>query len=142
MFMGEFQNSIDDKSRIIIPQKFRTGLGETFVMTRGYDDCLFVYAPAQWNILSDKVMKMDPMKANVRAFQRYFVSGAMDCELDKQGRVVVPVHLREHAKLEKDCVTIGTGDRVEIWDKPNYEKYIGTMQSDINSILEQLSTLD
>jgi MraZ protein len=137
--MGEFQNTIDDKNRIIIPVKFRTGLGERFVVTRGLDDCLFAYSSEQWAIVSQKVKAMDPMQANVRAFQRIFISGAAESELDKQGRVLIPTHLRAYAKLEKDCVTIGVSDRVEIWSKSEWDGYFLKSQSSFNEIAEQLA---
>jgi MraZ protein len=141
MFMGEMQNTIDDKNRMIVPVKFRAGLGDQFVITRGLDDCLFVYPHDQWERIVSKVRAMDPMQANVRYFQRYFISGAADSELDKQGRVLVPVHLREHAKLEKECVVVGVGDRIEVWSKSVWDSYFHTNLPAVNEIAEQLAGL-
>ena len=106
MFMGEFQHSIDDKGRLIIPAKLRESLGTNFVITRGLDQCLFVYPMDQWQKLEQKLQALPLMKADARAFTRFFFSGASECEWDKQGRINIPNHLREHAKLEIEYESI------------------------------------
>lgn len=138
MFMGEYQNTIDDKNRIILPVKFRAGLGERFVVTRGFDPCLFVYSTEQWEVISVKVKAMDSMDPAVRAFQRIFISGAQELELDKQGRILLPGHLRVYADLEKDCVTLGVSDRLEIWSKSRWDNYFLESQASFNEIAAQL----
>jgi len=142
MFLGEFQHSIDDKGRIIIPAKFREALGTDFIITRGLDNCLFVYPRQEWALLEQKIKSLPSMAANARAFTRLLFSGASECEWDKQGRVNVPNHLREYAKLEKDCTVIGVSSRVEIWDKATWEEYSRQSQDSFNEIAEQLVDFD
>jgi len=138
MFMGEFQHSVDDKGRMIIPAKFRDELGSSFVMTRGLDHCLFVYPMSEWAVMEQKLKALSLMKSDARAFTRFFFSGAVECELDKQGRVNIPSNLREHAKLDKDCVVIGVSTRVEIWGKEAWEAYSRQSEDSFNEIAEKL----
>ncbi|WP_018753262.1 division/cell wall cluster transcriptional repressor MraZ [Paenibacillus sanguinis] len=138
MFMGEFQHSIDDKGRIIIPAKFRDLLGNSFVVTRGLDQCLFVYPSQEWEVLEQKLKALPLMKSDARAFTRFFFSGATECEWDKQGRVNLPGNLRQYAKLEKDCVVLGVSNRVEIWSKNTWEQYFQQSEDTFNEIAEKL----
>lgn len=138
MFMGEFQHSIDDKGRIIIPAKFRDSLGSSFVVTRGLDQCLFVYPMDEWSIMENKLKALPLMKSDARAFTRFFFSGATECEWDKQGRVNLPVNLRQYAKLEKECVVIGVSNRVEIWNREVWEQYFTQSEDTFNEIAEKL----
>ena len=138
MFMGEFQHSIDDKGRLIVPAKFRDGLGSSFVITRGLDQCLFVYPMAEWAVMEQKLKSLPLMKSDARAFTRFFFSGATECELDKQGRVNLPNNLAEHAKLLKDCVVIGVSNRVEIWSKERWDDYSVESEQSFNEIAEKL----
>jgi len=121
--MGEYQHNLDDKGRVIVPSKFREGLGETFVMTRGLDQCLFVYPQSEWEILEAKLKSLPMTRADARSFVRFFFSGATECELDKQGRIVIPTLLREYAHLEKDIVVLGVSNRVEIWGRDHWKQY-------------------
>ncbi|MCL6453080.1 MAG: division/cell wall cluster transcriptional repressor MraZ [Alicyclobacillus sp.] len=123
MFMGEYQHTLDDKGRVIVPSKFREGLGETFVMTRGLDQCLFVYPRSEWEMLESKLKGLPMTRADARSFVRFFFSGATECELDRQGRVVIPTLLREYAHLEKDIVVLGVSNRVEIWSRERWQAY-------------------
>ncbi|MEF2964679.1 division/cell wall cluster transcriptional repressor MraZ [Paenibacillus sp. M1] len=138
MFMGEFQHSIDEKGRIIIPAKFRDLLGASFVVTRGLDQCLFVYPQAEWEVLEQKLKALPLMKSDARAFTRFFFSGATECEWDKQGRVNLPGNLRQYAKLEKDCVVLGVSNRVEIWSRDIWEQYFQQSEDTFNEIAEKL----
>ncbi|GIP57787.1 division/cell wall cluster transcriptional repressor MraZ [Paenibacillus woosongensis] len=138
MFMGEFQHSIDDKGRIIIPAKFRDLLGASFVVTRGLDQCLFVYPMQEWEVLEQKLKALPLMKSDARAFTRFFFSGATECEWDKQGRVNLPANLRQYAKLEKDCVVLGVSNRVEIWSRDTWEQYFQQSEDTFNDIAEKL----
>lgn len=138
MFMGEFQHSIDDKGRVIIPAKFRESLGPSFVVTRGLDQCLFVYPMGEWGVMEQKLKALPLMKSDARAFTRFFFSGATECELDKQGRVNLPGNLREYAKLDKDCVVLGVSNRVEIWSKGIWESYFNQSEEAFNDIAEKL----
>ncbi|GIO65547.1 division/cell wall cluster transcriptional repressor MraZ [Paenibacillus sp. JTLBN-2024] len=138
MFMGEFQHSIDDKGRLTIPAKFRELLGASFVITRGLDQCLFVYPMNEWSILEQKLKSLPLMKSDARAFTRFFFSGATECEWDKQGRVNLPGNLRGYAGLEKECVVIGVSNRVEIWSKDTWEAYFQQSEGTFNEIAEKL----
>lgn len=138
MFMGEFQHSIDDKGRIIIPAKFREPLGPNFVITRGLDQCLFVYPMEEWVIMEQKLKALPLMKSDARAFTRFFFSGATECELDKQGRVNLPPNLRDYAKMDKECVVLGVSNRVEIWSKGIWEQYYSQSEETFNDIAEKL----
>ncbi|WP_307203788.1 division/cell wall cluster transcriptional repressor MraZ [Paenibacillus harenae] len=142
MFMGEFQHSIDEKGRIIIPAKFRDSLGSTFIATRGLDNCLFVYPMSEWAVLEEKLKTLPLMKADARAFTRFFFSGATECELDKQGRVNLPSHLREYAKLDKECMVLGVSGRVEIWSKQTWDGYYEQSEQAFNEIAEKLVDFD
>jgi MraZ protein len=136
--MGEYQHSIDEKGRLIIPAKFRDGLGTSFVLTRGLDNCLFVYPAGEWSALEQKLKALPLMKSDARAFTRFFFSGATECELDKQGRVNIPGNLLEYAGLDKDCVVLGVSNRVEIWSKANWQGYFGQSEQSFNEIAEKL----
>lgn len=138
MFMGEYQHSIDDKGRMIIPAKFRDLLGTSFVVTRGLDQCLFIYPMQEWEVLEQKLKALPLMKSDARAFTRFFFSGATECEWDKQGRVNLPGNLRQYAKLEKDCVVLGVSNRVEIWSKDTWEQYFQQSEDTFNEIAEKL----
>jgi MraZ protein len=138
MFMGEYQHSLDDKGRVIIPAKFREDLGEKFVVTRGLDNCLFVYPLSQWKLLEEKIRELPTSHADTRAFVRMFFSGAVEAELDKQGRIVIPQHLREHAKIEKDLYVIGVSTKVEIWSKSAWEGYSTQAQQSYEAIAETI----
>ena len=136
MFMGEFQHSIDDKGRVIIPAKFRESLGSTFVVTRGLIS-VFRVPHGGVGVMEQKLKALPLMKSDARAFTRFF-SGATECELDKQGRVNLPGNLREYAKLDKDCVVLGVSNRVEIWSKGIWESYFNQSEEAFNDIAEKL----
>jgi len=138
MFMGEYQHTIDEKGRMIVPAKFREALGAQFVVTRGLDNCLFVYPNQEWAVLEQKLKSLPLMKADARAFTRFFFSGATECELDKQGRINIPNNLCEYAKLTKECVVLGVSNRVEIWSKELWETYYEQSEESFNEIAEKL----
>ncbi|CAI6019994.1 division/cell wall cluster transcriptional repressor MraZ [Cohnella sp. JJ-181] len=142
MFLGEYQHSIDDKGRIIIPAKFRDALGADFIVTRGLDNCLFVYPREEWAQLEQRLRALPSMAAGARAFSRLLFSGASEGEWDKQGRVNLPNHLRDYAKLDKECTIIGVSTRVEIWDKATWEAYSHASEESFNEIAEKLVDFD
>ncbi len=142
MFMGEFQHSIDDKGRVIIPARFRDELGEKFIVTRGLDNCLFVYPQEEWEKLEKKLKALPFTKADARAFTRLFFSGAVECEVDKQGRVLVPQNLREYAKMNKDAVVIGVSNRVEIWSREVWKQYSEEADLSFEEIAEKIVDID
>ncbi len=141
MFIGEYQHSIDNKGRIIIPSKFREDLGEEFVMTKGLDNCLFVYPKEEWTILENKLKTLPLTNRDARAFIRFFFSGATECIPDKQGRVLIPANLREHSKLDKDVVVIGVSTRMEIWSKEEWEAYNSDDNLSYDIIAEKMAEL-
>lgn len=142
MFMGEYQHNIDEKGRMIIPSKFRDDLGETFVITRGLDRCLFVYPMEEWRALESKLKSLPFTRADARAFTRLLFSGATECTLDKPGRVNIPSNLRSHALLEKDCIVIGVSNRVEIWSAAQWEQYFAQSGDSFNEIAEKIVDFD
>ena len=117
MFMSEYNHTLDTKGRLIIPAKFRETLGEECVTSKGMDGCLFVYAGDDWNAFEQKLTSLPLINKEARQFARFFLAGAATVEVDKQGRILLPAHLREFAGLEKDVVLVGVGSRVEIWSK-------------------------
>ncbi|MCY0886980.1 MAG: division/cell wall cluster transcriptional repressor MraZ [Alicyclobacillaceae bacterium] len=142
MFMGEFQHALDDKGRLTMPGKFRDHLNGTFVMTRGLDGCIFVYPAAEWETIERKLKSLPMTRADARSFVRMFFSGASECELDKQGRVLVPSVLREHAGLQKDCVVLGVSNRVEVWSQERWTPYANVAESQFAELAEQLTDLE
>lgn len=140
--MGEYQHTIDTKGRLFMPAKLREALGDNFVATKGLDGCLFVYHPDEWRKLEEKMKALPFTRADARAFQRFFFSGATDCEVDKQGRILLPGHLREYAKLEKDVVIIGVSTRIEIWDKQVWADYSKQTEASFEQVAEKLVDFD
>ncbi|GEN30335.1 division/cell wall cluster transcriptional repressor MraZ [Cerasibacillus quisquiliarum] len=142
MFMGEFQHNIDTKGRVIVPSKFRDDLGNRFVLTRGLDKCLFSYPMEEWRVLEQKLKKLPLTKKDARAFTRFFFSGAVECEVDKQGRINIPAPLRKYAQLEKECVVIGVSNRIEFWSKDVWDDYVLQSEESFADIAENLMDFD
>lgn len=140
--MGEFQHNIDEKGRIIVPAKFRESLGDTFVITRGLDRCLFAYPMDEWKILEKKLKRLPLTKKDARAFTRFFFSGAVECSIDKQGRINIPSPLRTYASLEKVCVVIGVSNRIEFWSKDLWQEYFLASEQSFVDIAENLLDFD
>ncbi len=142
MFMGEYHHTIDLKGRMIVPSKFRDGLGETFVLTRGLDQCLFGYPMSEWKVIEEKLKALPLTKKDARAFTRFFFSGAIECELDKQGRINIATPLLQYAKLEKECVVIGVSNRIELWSKSIWENYVSEQEDSFEEIAENMIDFD
>lgn len=138
MFMGEYHHTIDEKGRIIIPSKFREDLGEKFIITRGIENCLFVYSLSSWEKITNKLESLPFTKKDARQFVRFFLSGATTAEFDKQGRVNITSPLISYANLQKDCVVIGTGDRLEIWSQEDWNAFFESASSNMSDIAENL----
>ncbi len=136
MFKGEYSHTVDAKGRMIVPSKYREILGEKFVVTKGLDYCLFIYSCDEWDALCEKLMGLPLTNQNARAFVRFFMSGAIDCELDKQGRILLPQNLRAYANIDKDVTVIGAGTRVEIWSSSTWNDY----KTDENLSLDNLAS--
>lgn len=141
MFIGQYQATIDDKGRISIPVKFRTQLKTRVVITRGLDNSLFLYAMDEWKKLAEKLATLPIATANTRAFSRLMLAGAMDCEVDKQGRIIMPGYLKEFAKIDKKIVFAGLYNRIEVWSEELWEAYKLQTEKESNTIAEQLGTL-
>ncbi|HHY79837.1 MULTISPECIES: division/cell wall cluster transcriptional repressor MraZ [Thermoanaerobacter] len=142
MLMGQYEHTIDAKGRVIIPAKFREELGDRFVLTKGLDNCLFVYSLDEWKNIEAKLKTLPLTKKDARAFTRFFLAGAVECEIDKQGRILIPANLREHAKIEKDVIFIGVSTRVEIWSKEVWEEYSNNTDVSFEEIAEHLDDLN
>ena len=123
MMMGEYHHNIDEKGRLIIPSKFRFELGEKFVITRGIEQCLFVYSLPEWEKIINKLKELPFTSKDARTFMRMFLSGATECELDKNGRVNIVNNLINYAKLEKECVIVGVNDRLEKWSESEFDNF-------------------
>ncbi|MGE5417196.1 MAG: division/cell wall cluster transcriptional repressor MraZ [Acidobacteriota bacterium] len=124
MFVSEYQHSLDPKGRLTVPAKFRDGLGDIFMATKGLDgSCLFVFPMAEWTELEQKIKTLPLTSSKGRAFVRFFMAGASECEVDKQGRILLPANLREWAEIDKDVTIIGAGNRVEIWARDKWEDF-------------------
>ena len=121
MFMSQYNHTVDTKGRLIIPSKFREILGEEFVVTKGMDGCLFAYANDDWKVFEEKLTSLPITNKDARKFARFFLAGAASVEVDKQGRILIPSHLREFGELEKDVVLVGVGSRIEIWNREKWE---------------------
>ncbi len=139
MFMGEYNHSIDNKGRLIIPAKFREQLGDTFVVTQGLDGCLFIYGNEEWEAFTEKLKQLPLTNLKARKFTRYFLAGATSCEVDKQGRILLPQKLRQSADLTKDVVLAGVGSRIEIWDSARWEE--NSTYEDMEEIAENMEGL-
>ena len=139
MFMGEYNHTVDTKGRLIIPSKFREQLGEEFIVTKGLDGCLFVFPQDEWQAFEEKLRTLPLTQKGARQFTRFFVAGATPCELDKQGRILLPVTLREFAGLDKDVVLAGMLNRIEIWSKDKWTE--NNACGDMDDIAEQMTQL-
>jgi len=141
MFIGEYKHTIDEKGRLAVPVKFRAQLSGGAVVTRGLDNCLFLYTEEEWKNLAERLAKLPIGKANSRAFARLMLAGAMDVSLDKQGRVILPDYLRKYAAVGKNVVVAGLYNRLEIWDEAKWEEYKSGTESSSGDIAEQLGEL-
>lgn len=141
MFIGEYSHNLDDKGRLAIPIKFRAELKKGAVVTRGLDNCLFLYTKTEWQNLAVKLAALPISQANSRAFARLMLAGAMDVELDKQGRIVLPEYLRAFAHLKKGVVLAGLYNRLELWDEEVWKKYKELTESESGAIAEKMAEL-
>lgn len=141
MLIGEFEHSLDAKGRLIMPAKLRDSIGEKFVVTKGLDGCLFAFSLTEWTNFEDKLKTLPLSNKNSREFTRFFLSGATECEIDKQGRFLIPSNLREVAGLEKEVVIIGVGTRIEIWNLEKWKAYNSTDNMSVEDIAENMTML-
>lgn len=141
MLLGEFNHTIDEKGRLIIPARLREDLGENFVICNGLEGCLFVYSMDEWNKFVAELETLPRMNKDARIFKRYFFGSAAEESFDKQGRASVPSALRKAAGLEKDVVLVGVQDRVEIWDKTLWEEKSVVGEEDLDAIAERMEAI-
>lgn len=138
MMMGEYYSSLDEKSRLVIPAKLRGYLKDEFVITRGLDNCLFIYPKETFDAITQKLSDLPFTKKDARSFTRFFLSGASVTTYDKQGRILINTPLVNYANIIKECVIIGVGNRIEIWSKENWEKFFNESVEELSSISENL----
>ena len=138
MLIGEFNHTLDNKGRVIVPSRFREELQDRIIITRGLENSLFVYSLEEWGFMEKKLKAMPLAKAEARAFIRIFFSGASDVEIDKQGRILIPQLLREHAALDKEIVFIGVSNRAEIWSRDNWREYSNKLSQSYEQIAGEL----
>ena len=141
MFIGEYNHNLDEKGRVIMPMKFREELGYTFYITRGLDGCLFVFAENQWKEFSQNLLSSNAKDKNARKVQRFFLSPSIECNLDKQGRVLISATLREYANLDKNIVIVGVSNRLEIWSKEKWDEY-NNDDTDIEDLMQDMDGLN
>ena len=139
MYMGEYNHTVDAKGRLIIPSKFREKLGDTFVVTKGLDGCLFVYDNTEWTAFEEKLKALPLMNKESRKFVRFFLAGAASVEVDKQGRILLPPSLREFADLDKEVILAGVGGHIEIWSKDRWQE--ANEYDDVEEIAEHMAGL-
>ncbi len=141
MLLGEYTHTLDDKNRLTLPTKFKSELGKKIVVTRGLDSSLFVYSQQEWKKITEKLAGLSMADANSRGFSRFFLAGATEAELDKAGRVVVPEHLKQFAKLSREVVLTGVQSRVELWDAKLWKSYSKKMEQNGDMMASKLGEI-
>ena len=141
MLIGEYEHSLDAKGRLIMPAKIREDIGEKFIITKGLDGCLFGFSQKEWTNFEEKLKTLPLTNKNARDFVRFFLSGAIECEIDKQGRFLIASNLREYGALEKEAVIIGVGTRIEIWNKDEWKTYNSEENISADEIAENMTML-
>ena len=139
MLIGEYYHNLDVKGRVSIPSKFRDDLGGSFVLSKGLDNCLYAYSVSEWDTFKNELLTM--RGSNAQKIRRFFFSGATECEIDSQGRVVIPPNFREYAELLKEVVIVGVSNRAEIWNRENWEKYISDSSFDSAEIAKAMEEM-
>ena len=140
MLLGEHEHTIDDKNRLTLPARFRHHFAEGIVVTRGMDGCLYAYTRPEWTrLVEQRLAALDPLSPDGRRMQRFFFSAAAEGELDKQGRLMLPAALIEHAKLGRDVVVAGVNDHLEIWDRAAWRKELAEVEGSAEHVAERLA---
>lgn len=139
---GEYEHKLDSKGRMIIPSKLREELGSSFMLTKGLDNCLYIYPNDEWKLFAEKLNQLPMINKDSRHFKRFFNAGAIKCEVDTQGRILLPPNLREYAKIEKDVVVIGNGEKAEIWNKEQWIEISNEEAMNMDDIAAKLDELD
>lgn len=141
MFIGEYEHTLDEKKRISLPKAFRAQLGKKMVMTRGLDNCLFVYSRAAWERVASKLQELSFAQADTRGFNRFILSGAVEVDVDSAGRILIPDHQKEFAGLHKNVIFAGVSDRVEMWDKAKWLSYKARIEKQADALAEKLGEI-
>ena len=141
MLIGEYEHSLDAKGRLIMPAKLREDIGEKFIITKGLDGCLFGFSQNEWTNFEEKLKTLPLTNKNARDFVRFFLSGATECEIDKQGRFLIASNLRQYAEMEKEVAIIGVGTRIEIWNKEKWKQYNSDENISADAIAENMTML-
>jgi len=141
MFIGEYNHKIDNRGRINIPSKLRDNMSEKFYLTKGLDNCLFLFPEDEWKVFEEKLKTLPLTNRDARAFVRMFFAGAMECVVDKQGRINISNNLITHSNIIKDVIIIGVGQRIELWSKENWEKYNEPDNISYDDIAEKMAEL-
>lgn len=141
MLIGEYEHSLDAKGRLIMPAKLREDMGEKFIVTKGLDGCLFGFSQNEWANFEEKLKTLPLTSKNARDFVRFFLSGATECEIDKQGRFLIAGNLREYASMDKEVVIIGVGTRIEIWNRDKWKAYNSHENISADTIAENMTML-
>jgi len=140
MLLGEYEHTIDDKNRLTLPAKFRKAFAEGIVVTRGLDDCLYAYGPADWaRLVESRLAPLNPFSKEGRQMQRFFYAGAVETDLDRQGRVTIPAALMQRAKLTRDVVVAGVHDHLEIWDRAEWQRELAEVEGSAEDVAERLA---
>ena len=141
MLIGEYEHSLDAKGRVIMPAKLREDMGDKFILTKGLDGCLFGFSQTEWANFEEKLKTLPLTNKNARNFVRFFLSGATECEMDKQGRFLIVSNLREYAEMDKEIVVIGVGNRIEMWNKEKWTKHNSDENISADEIAEKMDFL-
>ena len=141
MFIGEYTHTIDDKKRVSLPAKFRQGLGKKVVVTRGLDNCLFLFPHKTWEKISGEMAKLGLMQADTRGFSRFMFSGASEIDVDSAGRILLPEYLKEFGGLKSSLIFAGVHDRIEIWDDKRWSQYKKRIESEVDMMAEKLGSV-
>ena len=141
MLIGEYKHTLDPKKRLSVPSKWRKDLGKKLIITRGLDNCLFVYPQKEWQKITEKVGQLPLGQADTRSFNRFFLSGAVEVEVDSVGRILVPDFLKDFAHLDSKVVLAGIHDRVEIWDEKQWTEYKTQIESQADALAEKLGQI-
>lgn len=141
MFIGEFKHSLDDKNRMLVPYRFKSSLTKGAVITRGLDNCLFLYKKDQWVKIASRISELPLSQAKARAFSRLMLAGAVEVKPDSQGRIILPDYLKEFAKLKKNVIVAGLYSRIEIWDCKVWQEYKYKTEKDAEKIAETMSEM-
>jgi MraZ protein len=139
MLLGEHEHSLDDKNRLTLPAKLRAAFEDGVVVTRGLDGCLFAYPRAEWEQMADRIKRLDPLRSQARLMQRHFFAGAAQGELDRQGRLVLPPALIEHAGLTREITVAGVHDHLEIWDRAKWREQLREVEGRAEDVAERLA---